>query len=134
MSLSMMAPLSRSSSPPSWPLSRERTYHLAQQARRKSLDRHINEDLRLKLSHVHVLENVLLEIARSEREQQTSPTIMPQSRDVPTTPLKLNHARSIRFAGEEVDEYGFPLDDAAEDDEEMGALSLTRTESRRPVR
>jgi len=124
----MMAPLSR---PPSRELtesqrlSREETYHLAETARRKSTDRIVRDDLRLSLSHGHLLDQLLQEIARSERERQTSPTeekyLLPQERKSP---------QQERRAAVEVDEYGFPLD--AEDGEEE--LSLTRTQSRRPAR
>ncbi|ETI25046.1 hypothetical protein G647_04416 [Cladophialophora carrionii CBS 160.54] len=82
-----MAPLSR---PPSRDLtqsrrlSREETFHLAETARRKTSDKTVREDLRLSLSHGHLLEQLLQEIARTERELQTSPTedkyLLPQER------------------------------------------------------
>ncbi|KAJ9611551.1 hypothetical protein H2200_004735 [Cladophialophora chaetospira] len=127
-----MAPLSR---PPSRDLtqsrrlSREETYHLAETARRKSSDRIVRDDLRLSLSHGHLLDQLLQEIARSERELQTSPTeekfLLPQERK-----STREEQRTTVVERELVDEYGFPLD--SDDGEEE--LSLTRTQSRRPAR
>ncbi len=125
-----MAPLSR---PPSRDLtqsrrlSREETFHLAETARRKSSDKFVRDDLRLSLSHIHLLENLLQEIARSEREIQTSPTeekyLLPQER---------KSVQSRRTEPRELyDEYGFPLEESDDGEEE---LSLTRTQSRRPAR
>ncbi|OCT53082.1 hypothetical protein CLCR_11013 [Cladophialophora carrionii] len=127
-----MAPLSR---PPSRDLtqsrrlSREETFHLAETARRKTSDKTVREDLRLSLSHGHLLEQLLQEIARTERELQTSPTedkyLLPQER------ISSQQQRQTSVAQRElVDEYGFPLE--SDDGEEE--LTLTRTPSRRPSR
>jgi len=132
MPLSMMAPLSRPPSrdlTPSRRLSREETYHLAETARRKSSDRIVRDDLRLSLSHGHLLDQLLQEIARSERELQTSPTedkyLLPRERTAAR-----EERRTMVEKRELVDEYGFPLE--SDDGEEE--LSLTRTQSRRPAR
>ncbi|KIY03111.1 uncharacterized protein Z520_01578 [Fonsecaea multimorphosa CBS 102226] len=134
MPLSMMEPLSRPPSrdlTPTRRLSREETYHLADTARRKSSDKFVREDLRLKLSHDHLLELLLQDIARTERERQTSPTdekyLMPQERKRPAA------SSSPEAQTDLVDEYGFPLD-LEDGEEDLGGLSLTRTPSRRPAR
>lgn len=132
MPLSTMAPLSR---PPSRDLtesqrlSREETYHLAETARRKSCDRLVREDLRLALSHGHLLGQLLQEIARTERELQTSPT---EEKYLLRQERKSSHQGRRESAEERelVDEFGFPLD--SDDGEEE--LTLTRTQSRRPAR
>ncbi|KIW28019.1 uncharacterized protein PV07_07709 [Cladophialophora immunda] len=137
MPLSMMEPLSRPPSrdlTPTRRLSREETYHLADTARRKSSDKLIREDLRLKLSHDHLLELLLQDIARTERERQTSPTdekfLMPQERK---RQLSSEAQRASDAELELVDDYGFPLD-LEDGEEDLGGLTLTRTKSRRPVR
>jgi len=126
MPLSMMAPLSRPPSrdlTPTQRLSRAETYHLAETARRKSSDRIVREDLRLSLSHGHLLDQLLQEIARSERELQTSPTeekyLFSQERQS-SKPQQMAERQLV-------DEYGFSFDDGEEQEE----LSLTRTQSRR---
>jgi len=134
MPLSMMAPLSRPPSrdltprTPSRRLSREETYHLAETARRKSSDKVVREDLRLSLSHGHLLEQLLQEIARTERELQTSLTeekyLLHQGRQSSSSKQE-----SRVEERELVDDYGFPLE--SEEEEE---LSLTRTQSHRPMR
>ncbi|KIW89365.1 uncharacterized protein Z519_10219 [Cladophialophora bantiana CBS 173.52] len=138
MPLSMMEPLSRPPSrdlTPTRRLSREETYHLADTARRKSSDKQVREDLRLKLSHDHLLELLLQDIARTERERQTSPTdekyLMPQERKRSSS--SDDAQRSTDAEMELVDDYGFPLD-PEDGEEDLGGLALTRTESRRPVR
>jgi hypothetical protein len=106
------------------------TYQLADAARRKSSDRTVREDLRLKLSHDHLLEMLLQDIARTERERQTSPTeekyLMHSERKKPTSP-------SSPPEEPQYDDYGFPLDDE-DSEEDLGGLTLMRTESRRPRR
>lgn len=136
MPLSIMQPLSR---PPSRDLdtqasrrlSREEAYHLADTARRKSSDKLVREDLRLKISHDHLLELLLQDIARAERERQTSPTeekyLTPQERKTPTKQRR-------RTEEVEVDDYGFPLEEEEDGVEDLGGLGLMRTESRRPMR
>lgn len=133
MPLAIMQPLSR---PPSRDLalstaqrlSREETFQLAETARRKSLNREVHDDLRLRLSHEHLLDALLQDIARSERELQTSPTedhyLMQSERKRPQEPKRIPQPK--------YDEYGFPME---EDDgeEDTGGLSLTRTQSRRPT-
>lgn len=127
-------PPSRDLTPPSPTrrLSREETYHLAATARRKSSDRIVHDDLRLKLSHDHLLELLLLDIARNERERQTSPTddkyLMEEEQRERKRP-----EQQTRIAEPKFDDYGFPLeqDDGEED---LGGLSLMRTHSRRPTR
>jgi len=83
----------------------------------------VREDLRLSLSHGHLLDQLLQEIARSEREIQTSPTeekyLFSQERQ--SSKQQQMTERQL------VDEYGFSLDDGEEEQE----LSLTRTQSRR---
>ncbi|KAH0845777.1 hypothetical protein FOPE_12604 [Fonsecaea pedrosoi] len=148
MPLSFLEPLSRPPSrdlAPTRRLSREETYHLADTARRKSSDRQVREDLRLKLSHDHLLELLLQDIARTERERQTSPTddkyLMPQERKQPssssssssTSESEADAQRSSTSDLDLVDEYGFPLD-LEDGEEDLGGLTLTRTKSRRPVR
>jgi hypothetical protein len=104
---------------------------LADTARRKSSDKVVREDLRLKLSHDHLLELLLQDIARAERERQTSPTEEKYLMEEERKPHQ--DQRQQRRQEETVDEYGFPLD-AEEDEEDSGGLSLMRTESRRPRR
>ncbi|KAI1625502.1 hypothetical protein EDD37DRAFT_608948 [Exophiala viscosa] len=138
MPLSMMQPLSRPPSrdltPPSPTrrLSREVTYQLAESARRKSSDKVVRDDLRLKLSHDHLLELLLQDIARSEWELQTSPTeekyLMMDERKGSENQRPEQRRQEAKF-----DEYGFPLDDE-DGEEDLGGLSLMRTESRRPIR
>ena len=130
----MMQPLSRPPSrdltppSPSGRLSRQETYQLAEQARRKSSDKLVREDLRLKLSHDHLLELLLQDIARTERELQTSPTEEKY--------LTVGERKAPRRQGTStkavVDEYGFPLEED-DSEEDLGGLALMRTESRRPV-
>ncbi|KAL6245815.1 hypothetical protein RBB50_006968 [Rhinocladiella similis] len=142
MPLSLMQELSRPPSrdlaPPSPQrrLSREVTYQLADTARRKSSERVVREDLRLKLSHDHILELLLQDIARTERELQTSPTeekyLLDEERRKPS-----REERRRKPSSEEepprFDDYGFPLEE--EDvEEDLGGLTLMRTESRRPRR
>ncbi|KAJ9646816.1 uncharacterized protein PV06_10434 [Exophiala oligosperma] len=141
MPLSIMQELSRPPSrelaPPSPQrrLSREVTYQLADTARRKSSEKVVREDLRLKLSHDHILELLLQDIARTERERQTSPTeekyLLEEERKSPREERRRKQQPSDeqpRF-----DDYGFPLED--EDvEEDLGGLALMRTESRRPRR
>ncbi|KAK5265597.1 hypothetical protein LTR99_008734 [Exophiala xenobiotica] len=148
MPLSMMQPLSRPPSRdietrPSGPtrrLSREVTYQLADTARRKSSDKIVREDLRLKLSHDHLLEMLLQDIARTERELQTSPThdkySMEQERKF--SPRGEEQQQRRRSSGPgcspQYDEYGFPLEEEGDGEEDLGGLSLMRTESKRPRR
>jgi hypothetical protein len=103
-------------------LSLEETHQLAGLARRKSNDRMVREDLRLKLAHTNVLDNLLKDIAK--RSPPPSPT---------QTCVKMDRKPTIQWAPqivskvETVDELGFAYDDGAEDLEE---LSLTRTVTR----
>ncbi|KIV82102.1 hypothetical protein PV11_04233 [Exophiala sideris] len=138
MPLSMMQPLTRPPSrdltPPSPTrrLSREVTYQLAESARRKSSDKVVRDDLRLKLSHDHLLELLLQDIARSEWEAQTAPTeekyLMEDERKGNENERPQQRRHEAKF-----DECGFPLDDE-DGEEDLGGLSLMRTESRRPTR
>lgn len=140
MPLSMMQPLSRPPSrdltPPSPTrrLSREETYHLAETARRKSSNKIVHDDLRLKLSHEHLLELLLQDIAQTERERQTSPTedkyLMEEERQQRKRPEQQQRRIS---EPPKLDEYGFPLDQD-DGEEDLGGLSLMRTHSRRPTR
>jgi len=131
--------MSQLSRPPSrdFPLQRrlsiEETYHLADTARRKSSDRMVRDDLRLKLSHSHILGMVLQDIARNEREHQTSPSTSTPDQgsskcdrhitwDLVETPKKKSN----------VDEYGYGYDDDGEED--LAGLALTRTHSKKPTR
>ena len=125
MPRSDMPPLSRR-------LSLEETYNLADRARRKSSDRTVREDLRLKLGHTNVLDSLLKDIARrspppSPTQGVCKPVAVPQSK-----------RQSITWATEEVskvygvDDYGFAYEDDGEED--MESLSLTRTKSRKPER
>ncbi|KAL2441519.1 hypothetical protein ABEF95_015300 [Exophiala dermatitidis] len=161
MPLSMMQPLTR---PPSRDLdcntisrslSREEAYHLADTARRKSSDKLVRDDLRLRLSHGHLLEMLLQDIARTERELQTSPTEdkynykeskgSPRSSTHPPQPSDAESRSSSSTStspssspstspSSEVDEYGFPLTEDLDEEEDLGGLALTRTSSRRPMR
>jgi hypothetical protein len=92
----------------------------------------VREDLRLKLSHDHLLEMLLQDIARAERERQTSPTEEKYLMEEERKPHQ-DRRQQRRQPEATVDEYGFPLD-AEEDEEDFGGLSLMRTESRRPRR
>lgn len=127
-----MQPLSRppsrdiSDSTPSRRLSREETYHLADTARRKGSGKLVREDLRLKLSHDHLLDLLLQDIARAERELQTSPT---EEKYLTTQERRKESTTQL-----EVDDYGFRLEEQADGEEDLGGLALMRTESRRPVR
>ncbi|KIW61408.1 hypothetical protein PV05_01530 [Exophiala xenobiotica] len=140
MPLSMMQPLSRPPSrdiatrpSPTRRLSREVTYQLADTARRKSSDKIVREDLRLKLSHDHLLELLLQDIARTERELQMSPTdekyLLEEERKLPSR----EEQRRRSSSGPQYDEYGFPLDEG-DGEEDLGGLMLMRTESKRPRR
>ncbi|KAL2441499.1 hypothetical protein ABEF95_015178 [Exophiala dermatitidis] len=154
MPLSMMQPLTR---PPSRDLdcntisrslSREEAYHLADTARRKSSDKLVRDDLRLRLSHGHLLEMLLQDIARTERELQTSPTEDKETKGSSrssTHPHQPSDAESRSSStspssspstspSSEVDEYGFPLTEELDEEEDLGSLALTRTSSRRPMR
>lgn len=118
-----MPPLSRR-------LSLEETYNLADRARRKSTERNVREDLRLKLGHTNVLDSLLKDIAR--RSPPASPT-QGVCKPVATAHLK---PQTITWATEEVskvygvDDYGFGYEDDGEED--FDSLSLTRTKSRKP--
>jgi hypothetical protein len=90
----------------------------------------VRDDLRLKLSHGHLLEMLLQDIARSERELQTSPT---EQKYLSAHERKEPEERRIRVVEAEVDEYGFPLEEE-DSDEDLGGLALMRTESRRASR
>lgn len=124
MPFSDMPPLSRR-------LSLEETYNLADRARRKSSDKIVREDLRLKLGHTNVLDSLLKDIAR--RSPPPSPT---QGVCKPVA-VSTTKRSTITWATEEVskvygvDDYGFAYDDGEED---MESLSLTRTKSRKPER
>lgn len=156
MPLSMMQPLTR---PPSRDLdancigrslSREETYHLADTARRKSSDRVVRDDLRLKLSHGHLLELLLQDLARTERELQTSPTddkyLMAEERKGSKQSRRRTTASESESESEtpssspshspstELDDYGFPLEGEGDGEEDLGGLALMRTESRRAMR
>ena len=123
-------PPSRELTPPSpsWRLSRQETYQLAEQARRKSSDKLVREDLRLKLSHDHLLELLLQDIARTERELQTSPT----EEKYLTMEERKSPEQQRTSTKAEVNEYGFRLEEE-DGEEDLGGLALMRTESRRPV-
>jgi hypothetical protein len=113
-------------------LSLEETYNLADRARRKSTDKNLREDLRLKLGHTNVLDSLLKDIAR--RSPPPSPT---QGVAKPFAAPQLKR-QTITWATEEVskvygvDDYGFAYEDDGEDD--LESLSLTRTPSRKPER
>lgn len=112
-------------------LSLEETYNLADRARRKSTDKTVREDLRLKLAHTNVLDSLLKDIAR--RSPPPSPT---QGVAKPIALASTKRPSSITWATEEVskvygvDDYGFAYEDDGEEDFE--GLSLTRTKSRKP--
>ncbi|KIW15080.1 hypothetical protein PV08_07867 [Exophiala spinifera] len=137
MPLSIMQELSRppsrdlATASPERRLSREITYQLADTARRKSGERVVREDLRLKLSHDHILELLLQDIARTERELQTSPTEDKYLSEEERTSSSRQERRRQPSSEPRFDDYGFPLED--EDvEEDLGGLTLMRTESRRP--
>jgi hypothetical protein len=121
-----LPPLTRS-------LSLEETYSLADRARRKSSDKFVREDLRLKLGHTNVLDSLLKDIAR--RSPPPSPT---QSVSKPISLARPPPSRTITWATEEVtkvhgiDDYGFSYDDDGEED--FVGLSLSRTKSHKPAR
>lgn len=139
MPLSMMQPLSRPPSrdlaPPSPTrrLSREETYQLANTAQRKSLDRVVREDLRLKLSHDHLLELLLQDLARAGRESQTSPTKEEYLTESERRKPPADGGEPRTRTQSQYDDYGFPLDDEDSEDD-TGGLALMRTVSRKPVR
>lgn len=114
-------------------LSLEETFNLADRARRKSSDKNVREDLRLKLGHTNVLDSLLKDIAR--RSPPPSPT---QGVVKPVAMPQLKRQTTITWATEEitkvygVDDYGFTYGDDGEEDFE--GLSLTRTKSRKPER
>lgn len=114
-------------------LSLEETFNLADRARRKSTDKNVREDLRLKLGHTNVLDSLLKDIAR--RSPPPSPT------QGVCKPVAVSHHKrptTITWATEEitkvygVDDYGFSFGDDGEEDFE--SLSLTKTKSRKPER
>ncbi|KPI34958.1 uncharacterized protein AB675_3828 [Cyphellophora attinorum] len=116
-------------------LSLEETYTLADRARRKSSDKLVREDLRLKLGHTNVLDSLLKDIAR--RSPPPSPT-QSCSRPVSSPMKRQSSGNSITWATQTVtkvhgvDDYGFAYEDDGEED--MESLSLCRTKSRKPER
>lgn len=115
-------------------LSLEETYNLADRARRKSSDKLVREDLRLKLGHTNVLDSLLKDIAkRSPPPSPTQGVVRPHS-----VAMKRSTSNTITWATQEitkvhgVDDYGFEYEDDGEED--MESLSLCRTKSRKPER
>ena len=105
-------------------LSLEETHDLVTLARRKSNDRMVREDLRLKLGHTNVLDHLLKDIAkRSPPPSPTQACVKPAAK--PTT---IQWATQVVSKVEQVDDYGFSYDDDGAED--MDSLSLCRTPSR----
>lgn len=121
-------------------LSLEETFNLADRARRKSTDKTISEDLRLKLGHTNVLESALKDIAvRSPPPSPTQAACSPYSYSA--KPKKSERRQpSIKWATQTISyQYESTYDDAGfryEDDglEDFQGLSLVRTQSRKPKR
>lgn len=109
-------------------LSLEETYSLAHRARRKSTDKNIREDLRLKLAHENVLTSALKDIA--VRSPPPSPT--QKSVKLERRPTTITWAPSESTRMNTRDDYGFPYEDDGEED--FGGLALSRTVSRKPSR
>jgi hypothetical protein len=120
-------------------MSLEETFNIADRARRKSSDKFISEDLRLKLGHTNVLESALKDIAvRSPPPSPTQTACSPYSlsKSKKSTPKP----RAIKWATQTVsyqyesryDDAGFKYEDDGEEDFE--SLSLVRTQSRKPSR
>ncbi|RMZ79232.1 hypothetical protein DV737_g3541, partial [Chaetothyriales sp. CBS 132003] len=109
-------------------LSLEETEQLAGLARRKSNDRVVREDLRLKLAHNNVLDSLLRDIAKR------SPPPSPLQRSVrpDRKPRTIQWATQIVSKVERVDDYDLANDDNDEE-EDISGLSLCRMSSR-PVR
>ena len=113
-------------------LSLEETYTLADKARRKSSDKFVREDLRLKLGHTNVLDFALKDIAA--RTPPPSPTqstcsmyATPKSKPATitwATEVVVSHVEEVDY-----DDYGFSYNDDGEED--LGGLALTRTSSKR---
>ena len=116
----MMAPLTGG-------LSLEETQQLAGLARRKSNDKMVREDLRLKLGHTNVLDSLLKDIAK--RSPPPSPTQACVKLD--RKPTTIQWATQVVSKVEQVDDFGFTYDDDGEED--LESLNLCRTSSR-PVR
>lgn len=109
-------------------LSIEETYHLADTARRKSSEKVVREDLRLKLQHTNFLEMLLQDIALNEKESKKSPPPSPTQSTV-NPERHISWDQSIPTG---VDEFGYGFEDDGEED--LEGLSLTKTVSRRPRR
>lgn len=121
--LSDMPPLSRR-------LSLEETYSLAVRARRKSSDKLVREDLRLKLGHTNVLDSALKDIAaRSPPPSPTQSTCTPYSKPKATS---IKWATEVVVSHVEYDDCGFRYEDDGEED--LAGLALVRTKSQKPKR
>lgn len=116
-------------------LSLEETFSLVDRARRKSLDKNVHEDLRLRLSHSNVLNSALKEIAaRSPPPSPTQSSCTPYSLAKPKS-ASITWATQIIVSHVEEGDYddlGFSYDDDGEED--INDLALTRTASRYPKR
>ena len=108
-------------------LSLEETFNLADRARRKSTDKNIREDLRLKIGHENVLGSLLKDIAA--RSPPPSPTQQVVRMD--RKPAAITWATEVTSVTE-IDDYGFSYaDDGAED---LDGLALCLTASKKPRR
>lgn len=108
-------------------LSLEENFSVADRARRKSSDRYIREDLRLKLGHTNVLDAALKGIAAlSPPPSPTQSTCTPHRK-----PASITWADQIIVSHVEdgdSDDHGFSYDDDGEED--IGSLTLSRTPSK----
>ena len=121
--LSDMPPLERR-------LSLEETFSLVDRARRKSSDKTVHDDLRLRISHSNVLNSALKEIAaRSPPPSPIQSTCSPYS--IPNSkPASITWATQIIVSHVEegdYDDYGFSYDNDGQED--ISDLALTRTTS-----
>jgi len=107
-------------------LSIEQTYQLADTARRKSSSEQTRHDLRLRVGHAYMLEALEHVIRNSPPPSPRQSSLQP-SKSITWAGLETSTQTSP--PGPEVDEYGYEYDDGQED---LGGLSLMRTESRRP--
>ena len=112
-------------------LSLEETHELAGLARRKSNDKMVREDLRLKLGHTNVLGQILKDIA--QRSPPPSPTRACVKMDRKPTTIQWSSQVAQRRKVEPVkhvgvDDLGFEYGDDGEED--LDSLSLCRTNSR----
>ena len=109
----------------------ERSHDLVARARRKSTDKVVQEDLRLRLAHTNVLDSALKDIAARSPPPSPTQSVCTPHRKTPSikwaTQVIVSHVEEGDY-----DDYGFRYDDDGEED--INSLALTRTVTRKPKR